>query len=36
MLLKLLLDEKWLNGIANFGERPTVDGKKIIIRSSFI
>ena len=30
-VVKTLLDEKWLNGVANFGERPTVDGKKILL-----
>ena len=25
--------DKWINGIANFGERPTVDGKKLLLEA---
>ena len=25
--------DKWINGVANFGERPTVDGKKLLLEA---
>ena len=25
--------DKWINGIANFGERPTVDGEKLLLEA---
>jgi len=29
--IKTLINHKYINGIANFGERPTVDGKKLLL-----
>ena len=29
--VKIYINNKYYNGIANFGERPTVDGKKLLL-----